>query len=945
MATYDLSTITKTITNLATARTATFTNMSAPVGGVFTHPAGALAIAQHNMTTPTYGHKYYGRCYQKSPADHTWGDARFEYYAEDVAGTGLMTFGFMEPTNNEWKILSSIQELTGEPTGTTWVLRSFVSNGSSDSYRKEILIIDLTATYGEGSEPTKEWCDENIPFFEGTIKIIDNLVEGDVINCPYTGAKDGVMLTKGAYDFEVWGAAGGTYNSSYAAAGKGGYASGRYKTSKATGLILYAGGAGSAHTTTTYTSVGGGGFNGGGNAAYRGGGGGGASDIRIGYDSLYARALVAGGGGGTYAYSSTYKATGGNGGGILGVWGRYYQTTYGAFVGGPGEQTVGGRGGTGSSTNYNGKAGTFGQGGNTGYKYNSTSYYSAGAGGGGWYGGGGSGNYSGSNRYRGAGSSGGSGYVYTRENAINYPQGCLLDEIYLTDGNISSGSNSFPSITEGSVEVGHSGNGYVRITVIEQPKALGYLNNKEITKPVLGEEECSTVLLGSQKIWGEEIQISEYTELEYIESTGTQFIDTGVFGEAIGTYEIKFNMLNNGYQNYEMYFAGDLSAKAPKLYLNGDTDIIADIGTAVYTLFSKDAETHIVKVTDTEIICDEVSKASYTSNIWGEKSFYIFSAHEQPDLKSTMRLYYLKMYSDGVLIRDFIPVKWANGEVGLYDKVEHKFYPNNGTGNFNYQLMQKINYVMLYDNGDECTDVTGGWDQYENSSSTYWTYGALTKGTNALTTTFTGNKIYSLGTNNNIDMTPYSKMFIKYNFTSSYSYFVVSLNLKQLEGSTVISHQGGYNFSNKQSAFGVSINTTNGTYKFVKDLKDLGYTVDSVSARLYTNGESTTSGSMTTNFYELAYFKPDNWQKLCKIAQLDATLYRTEKELSQNQEALTAILNNQEAVEWMIHNCTGSFMIEFVMSSVGLSVLEESSYKDIIKSNSHWARFLNTVAS
>ena len=33
------------------------------------------------------------------------------------------------------------------------------------------MINDLTESFGVGKEPSKEWCDKNIPFFEGTKKI------------------------------------------------------------------------------------------------------------------------------------------------------------------------------------------------------------------------------------------------------------------------------------------------------------------------------------------------------------------------------------------------------------------------------------------------------------------------------------------------------------------------------------------------------------------------------------------------------------------------------------------------------------------------------------------------------------------------------------------------------------------------------------------------------
>lgn len=34
-----------------------------------------------------------------------------------------------------------------------------------------VVVVDLTAAFGEGNEPTKEWCDENISWFDGTTYI------------------------------------------------------------------------------------------------------------------------------------------------------------------------------------------------------------------------------------------------------------------------------------------------------------------------------------------------------------------------------------------------------------------------------------------------------------------------------------------------------------------------------------------------------------------------------------------------------------------------------------------------------------------------------------------------------------------------------------------------------------------------------------------------------
>lgn len=272
----------------------------------------------------------------------------------------------------------------------------------------------------------------------------------------------------GYYKLQVWGAQGGTYNSSYATGGKGGYSVGTVHLNKGDTIYVMTGGQGSYGTSTTLTTKTGGGVNGGGSASYHGGGGGGGTDIRINNNSLYARVIVAGGGGGAHYASSTYKANGGAAGGTTGSAGGYYSSSYSAAIGQGGTATSGGAGGSISTTSgYPGTAGSFGYGGAAGRAY-STSYPGNGGGGGGWYGGGGAGGYSSSSNMRSAGGGGGSGYVYTYNTYSNYPSGCLLNSSYwLSSAQTYSGSSSFES-TGGGTETGHTGNGYAKVTYIGQ---------------------------------------------------------------------------------------------------------------------------------------------------------------------------------------------------------------------------------------------------------------------------------------------------------------------------------------------------------------------------------------------------------------------------------------------------------------------------------------------
>ena len=47
-----------------------------------------------------------------------------------------------------------------------------------------------------------------------------------------------------------------------------------------------------------------------------------------------------------------------------------------------------------------------------------------------------------------------------------------------------------------------------------------------------------------------------------------------------------------------------------------------------------------------------------------------------------MRLYYCKIWQNGELVRDFVPIWSAENGVGLLDLVENKIYTSQGTGAF-----------------------------------------------------------------------------------------------------------------------------------------------------------------------------------------------------------------------------------------------------------------------
>lgn len=283
------------------------------------------------------------------------------------------------------------------------------------------------------------------------------LVTNVANNFDYFGSYYKVTIpTTGTYKLEVWGAQGGSY-SNYVVGGKGGYSYGNISLSEGDILYVYVGGQGVGSDGTTGTRTGG--FNGGGNGyirytSYGGTGGGGATDIRVGNDSLYARVIVAGGGGGAGSYSGNYYWSGGYGGGTSGGTNPASQTVNYYYYGYAGSLSSAGKSyymNTYNNSSYGTLAG-FGIGGSA----NSTTTSSAG-GGGGWYGGG----YSHQNS-----GGGGSGYIYTSSYASYYPSGCLLNSTYYLTSASTTNGGSTAIQPNGTSTVGHSGNGYARITFV-----------------------------------------------------------------------------------------------------------------------------------------------------------------------------------------------------------------------------------------------------------------------------------------------------------------------------------------------------------------------------------------------------------------------------------------------------------------------------------------------
>lgn len=133
---------------------------------------GTTIVANIVIERPILGHKYYGRRYIKTNGDNQPADSRFEVYGGDGEGLNWV-YAWNRGNYPEWGFDSAVYsiDVINYPEDTRTIIRCFNVNTTADTFVDGLMLIDLTEAFGEGNEPTKEWCDENIPYFEGSIEI------------------------------------------------------------------------------------------------------------------------------------------------------------------------------------------------------------------------------------------------------------------------------------------------------------------------------------------------------------------------------------------------------------------------------------------------------------------------------------------------------------------------------------------------------------------------------------------------------------------------------------------------------------------------------------------------------------------------------------------------------------------------------------------------------
>ncbi len=188
----------------------------------------------------------------------------------------------------------------------------------------------------------------------------------------------------------------------------------------------------------------------------------------------------------------------------------------------------------------------------------------------------------------------------------------------------------------------------------------------------------------------QQILPSGYTALEYLESTGTQYINSGILSMPNTVVKTKFQIIGTKTSNSNTGFLGSHKAPYTKYYLY------------IFSYYPNQGQSWFNK----SVLIPNFN-ALHTLEIFANGDYYldgvltrqnIYDGSEPNDLNigifrsmtgenSAMgslasRFYYVEL-DNGITKRNFIPARRdSDGVLGMYDTVSNTFFTNAGTGEF-----------------------------------------------------------------------------------------------------------------------------------------------------------------------------------------------------------------------------------------------------------------------
>ena len=183
-----------------------------------------------------------------------------------------------------------------------------------------------------------------------------------------------------------------------------------------------------------------------------------------------------------------------------------------------------------------------------------------------------------------------------------------------------------------------------------------------------------------------------HTKLAYIQSSGTQYIDTGFKPTGSTKVVLDFQMVNQGTTQQGVF--GSRPGTSGRFTVFTGTSVSSfqiDYNTSALLMATNEQvgglntnNRNVIEVSNELIVNGTLAKRINAVSFSSDYNLWLFANNNAgtAQIPSSMKLYSCKIYDSGALVRDYAPCINPSGAVGLYDFVGKKFYGNAGTGVF-----------------------------------------------------------------------------------------------------------------------------------------------------------------------------------------------------------------------------------------------------------------------
>lgn len=194
------------------------------------------------------------------------------------------------------------------------------------------------------------------------------------------------------------------------------------------------------------------------------------------------------------------------------------------------------------------------------------------------------------------------------------------------------------------------------------------------------------------------------TPVEYLESSGTQYIDLGLKGKNGYDFDYKFNStridstaygIGGEWESNKSCYLGLIRNTDKFAYHYQNTQSPVEVQTLTANTDYR-VQAHLYSGEQYYIINGTKSAVgTITGTFESTTNMNLFRVNSSSPIYSYIKVYYCKIWDNGVLVRDYIACKDENNVGYMLDTVSHTLYNNAGTGSFTVgaELKDKIRFV------------------------------------------------------------------------------------------------------------------------------------------------------------------------------------------------------------------------------------------------------------